>query len=389
MKLVSLASSLASAVSVSGARLNSHLVNAAIDSCVQNCHNAADPSVDEHKCAANCVLRPALVHTRAIDTCVQYCHVAADPSVDEQACAANCGLSCDQGFDSSLCKAACSLSTFDGVNTCIPNCDNHKFFQKTDCDAQLAVANKKLTAKKKLTQCRALSMSWIQGVSYASPSAISQGFSAAMELVSLASIVASDPTPPARFNAHSCEQNCHYIDENLVDFTEQTCEENCMLSCDQGFDSNLCKEACHTLPYAMQSECIPNCDNHKCSDLRVVSDCDAQLAAANAELQLTQCAAANAELQNVVRAKAVASQMNTAEMARKEAELATTHDRVDMLEKCKAKSPNYKPLVNDRCNPKNCDEWNCGLWCVCYNAAHDEIYEVLGCTAADEETCQC
>jgi hypothetical protein len=52
----------------------------------------------------------------------------------------------------------------------------------------------------------------------------------------------------------------------------------------------------------------------------------------------------------------------TADRDAKETELATAKE-------CKAKSPNYKPLVVDECNPKHCDEWDCGQWCVCYNAA--------------------
>ena len=78
-----------------------------------------------------------------------------------------------------------------------------------------------------------------------------------------------------------------------------------------------------------------------------------------------------------------------ANLAAKENELTTANAELATAKECKAKSPNYKAPVNDECNPKNCDEWDCGQWCVCYNADDDAIYERLGCAADDEETCQC
>jgi chromosome segregation ATPase len=77
------------------------------------------------------------------------------------------------------------------------------------------------------------------------------------------------------------------------------------------------------------------------------------------------------------------------EAARAKRELVATTSERDAAKECKAKSPNYKAPVNDECNPKNCDEWDCGQWCVCYNADHDATYEALGCAADDEDMCQC
>jgi chromosome segregation ATPase len=70
-------------------------------------------------------------------------------------------------------------------------------------------------------------------------------------------------------------------------------------------------------------------------------------------------------------------------------ELVAMTSELATAKECKAKSPNYKAPVNDECNPKNCDEWDCGQWCVCYNADHDATYEALGCAADDEDMCQC
>jgi chromosome segregation ATPase len=77
------------------------------------------------------------------------------------------------------------------------------------------------------------------------------------------------------------------------------------------------------------------------------------------------------------------------EAARAKRELVAMTSERDAAKECKAKSPNYKAPVNDECNPKNCDEWDCGQWCVCYNADHDATYEALGCAADDEDMCQC
>ena len=98
-------------------------------------------------------------------------------------------------------------------------------------------------------------------------------------------------------------------------------------------------------------------------------------------------------LRRIAAAKACSASSSPecdANLAAKENELATANAELATAKECKAKSPNYKAPVNDECNPKNCDEWDCGQWCVCYNADHDAIYEVLGCAADDDdETCQC
>ena len=150
------------------------------------------------------------------------------------------------------------------------------------------------------------------------------------------------------FNQGDCEKYCNFAHQMGHFEFRDDCMANCAKSCDGGFDLTVCKQPCDHL---YSSHCMDNCDAKACS-ASSSSECDANLVTAKSELA------------------------------------AMTSER-DAAKECKAKSPNYKAPVNDECNPKNCDEWDCGQWCVCYNADDDAIYERLGCAADDEETCQC
>jgi hypothetical protein len=173
-----------------------------------------------------------------------------------------------------------------------------------------------------------------------------------------------------------------------------------------GFDISLCKVPCHIYRGGDQG-CMDNCDAKACP-ASSSSECDANLVdmtkdrdaakserdAAKSELvaMTSERDAAKSERNAALRSDSAAKSERDAAKSERDAaksELVAMTSERDAAKECKAKSPNYKAPVNDECNPKNCDEWDCGQWCVCYNADDDAIYERLGCAADDEETCQC
>jgi hypothetical protein len=229
---------------------------------------------------------------------------------------------------------------------------------------------------------------------------------------------------------------------------QHDCRANCAKSCDEGFDVTSCKEPCHLAYGEGEGICHENCDAKGCapptsaptspptlSELEVktlkLEAMTKQLAIANANLATMEKAQRHLNDQSAPTidpsrycadpkvASDIRNRWNEAgfdcndyshdpatcvkigcswlasELPAVNAKLAihtaskVSQAKLKAVKECKAKSPNYKAPVNDECNPKNCDEWDCGQWCVCYNADHDAIYEVLGCTTDDEETCRC
>lgn len=83
---------------------------------------------------------------------------------------------------------------------------------------------------------------------------------------------------------------------------------------------------------------------------------------------------------------------NCNRLAAKETELAacqasSSNGQSSCQAKYKVPSYDYKEVCDS--NVKECIDWSCETWCKCYNPAHDEVYDILGCGSEGGDTCEC